>query len=428
MHAGVHLRPKTNMRTHTAGGANHIYRRWPGMERILWLIAILAAASCEASNTPALPETAPRANAAGALDDGTFLQRIDPLGGQWSVERIGGEDFQHFKAWIHFTAGGFLNHGAGCSGGYPAFYRIDGQRLTITRREDVRVGKCGSGAPATRAAAAASERRLAVFLDQAVAWERPDDRALILTAKDGTRAVLTRPVEPHPDLAGRWIIERIGGHTLVTERRPPILSISLRSIDVVADCNRMGAPFTIPAPGRIAVTTPIIATEMGCAPEDHAEDALMTTAIASATAYRFESDRLVFIGGPGMVLRRPPPPDRRLAGEYESCGNTLLGAYHEGAITLAINERTMRDNANCTAEYRAEGPELNLRLADSPACAAKAPPFVPGEPVSVGGAISTLAVTRPDGFGFNDEGQLILRTNRGLLTLCRKGSPPPFGG
>lgn len=397
------------------------------MERILWLI-VLAVASCEASNSPALPEAAPRAPAAGAVDDGTFLQRIDPLGGQWSVERIGGEDFQRFKGWINFSAGGFLNHGAGCSGGYPAFYRLDGQRLRIIRREAIRVGKCGSGTPTTAAEAAASERRLAAFLDQVAAWQKPDDRTLVLTAKDGARALLTRPVEPHPDLAGRWIIEAIGGQPLVTERRPPTLSVSRGSIGVVADCNRMGGPFTIPVPGRIVVATPIIGTQMGCAPEDEAEDALMTKAISSATAYRFEGDRLVFSGGPGMVLRRPPPPDRRLAGEYESCGNTLLGAYHEGPITLAIDERTMHDNAGCTAEYSAEGPELNLRLADSPACAAKAPPFVPGEPVSVGGAISTLAVTRPNGFGFNDEGQLILRTNRGLLTMCRKGSPPPFGG
>ena len=416
------------MRHQAPGGANHSCQRWPGMERILWLIAILGAASCEASNIPALRGAAPSAQGAAAVDDGTFLERIDPVGGQWSMERIGGEDFQRFNAWINFSAGGFLNHGAGCSGGYPAFYQIDGRRMTITRREDVRVGKCGSAAPATAAAAAASERRLAAFLDHAVAWERPEDRTLILTTKDGTRAVLTRPVEPQPDLAGRWIIESIGGKAFVTERRPPTLTISMGSIGVVADCNRIGGPFTIPAPGRIAVTTPVVGTEKGCDPEDSAEDALMTKAMTSATAYRFEGDRLVFIGGPGMVMRRPSPPDRRLAGEYEWCGNTLLGAYHEGPITLAINERTMRDNAGCTAEYTAEGPELNLRLADSPACAAKVPPFVPGEPVPVGGEISTLAVTRPDGFGFDDQGRLILRTNRGLLTMCRKGSPRPFGG
>ena len=70
---------------------------------------------------------------------------------------------------------------------------------------------------------------------------------------------------------------------------------------------------------------------------------------------------------------------------------------------------------------------MSLQLDDSTACADNAPPFRPGEPVGVGGEISTLAVTRPDGFAFNEQGQLILRTNRGLLTMCRKGDPPPFG-
>ena len=398
------------------------------MARILWLISLLATASCEASNAPTPPAPLPSAKPAGAVDDGTFLQRIDPLGGQWRVERIGGEDFQRFKAWVNFSAGGFLNHGAGCSGGHPAFYRLDGQRLTIIRREAAQIGKCAAATPATRAEAAASERRLTAFLDEAATWERPNDQTLILTSKDGTRALLTRPVEPHPDLAGRWIIETIGGQPLETERRPPTLSISMRSIGVVADCNSMGAPFTIPRPGRIAVTPPIMGTAIGCGPEDAAEDALMTKAMTSATSYQLHDDRLVFTGGPGMVLRRPSPPDLQLVGEYEACGNTLLGAYHEGPITLAIDERTMRDNAGCTADYFAEGPKLALRLADAPACAAKAPPFVPGEPIPVGGAISPLAVTRPDGFGFNEEGRLILRTGRGLLTMCRKGSPPPFGG
>src|SRR5687767_7748737 len=99
------------------------------MERILYLAAILSASSCGVSEMAAPPEPAPglRPASTGAVDDGTFLERIDPLGGQWAVERIGDEDFTRFKGWINFNAGGFLNHGAGCSGGYPAFYRLDGQ-------------------------------------------------------------------------------------------------------------------------------------------------------------------------------------------------------------------------------------------------------------------------------------------------------------
>lgn len=398
------------------------------MKHLAPFAALLALASCGTPSETPPPVAAPSASGAGAVDDGTFLDRIDPLGGQWLVERIGGEDFERFKAWVHFSAGGFLNHGAGCSGGYPAFYRLDGPHLAITRREAVRTGKCGPAGSASPEAAAASEHRLAAFLDEAAAWEKPDGRTLILTARDGTRALLSRPTEPDPQLAGRWIIETIGGRPFVTESRPPTLSIAMGSIGVVGDCNRMGAPFTIPAPGRIALTAPIVGTERGCSPEDAAEDALMAKALASVTAYRLQAGRLVFTGGPGMVLRRPPLPDRRLAGEYEACGNTLLGAYHDGPIRLAIDARAIRDNAGCTAEYRADGPQLTLRLADDPACAAKAPPFVPGEAISIGGAHSTLALTRPDGFGFDEEGRLILRTARGLLTMCRKGSPRPFGG
>jgi heat shock protein HslJ len=398
--------------------------------RFLSLVPLLAAAACDAANAPARPPTPPALQpvlVAGAVDDGTYLGRIDPLGGQWSVERLGNEDFRGFKGWINFSAGGFLNHGAGCAGGYPAFYRLDGQSIAITRREAIQVGKCAGASPASRADSAASERRLASFLDQLVSWHKPDAYTLLLTARDGTRAVLTRPAEPYPDLAGRWIIESIGGQPLVTERRPPTLSIRMRSIGVHTDCNSMGSEFSIPAPGRIAVAGPIVGTAIGCAPEDQAEDDLMSRAIRSATAYRLENDRLTLTGGPGLVARRPPAPNRRLAGEYRACGNTLLGGYHEGPITLAIDERTIRDNAGCVAEYSAQGPDLRLRLAGGPACAAEATPFVPGDPVPVGGAISTLAVTRPDGFGFTDDGQLILRTNRGLLTMCRQGAPPPFG-
>ena len=120
----------------------------------------------------------------------------------------------------------------GLGGGYPAFYRLEGDRIAITRLEAIRTGKCAgtpelaNGTPALRAAAAASERRLAAFIDRLSGWSRDGD-VLILTARDGTRAVLTTPAEPHPELAGRWLIESIGGAPLVTERRPPILSIAM---------------------------------------------------------------------------------------------------------------------------------------------------------------------------------------------------------
>jgi hypothetical protein len=71
---------------------------------------------------------------------------------------------------VSFSAGGFINHGAGCGGGYPAFYRLDGERVTVTRIEPIRTGKCAgtpelaNGSAALRAAAADSERELAAFV------------------------------------------------------------------------------------------------------------------------------------------------------------------------------------------------------------------------------------------------------------------------
>ncbi len=386
---------------------------------------VLVLAACAAS------ADSPAATDAVAHDD-SYLTQIDPLGGQWRVERVGDADFSRFETWVNFSAGGFLNHGAGCAGGYPAFYRLDGESVTVTRIEPIRIGKCAgtrqlaTGSAALREAAADSERRLAAFIDELSGWRRQGD-TLVLTARDGTQAILSQPAEPHPELAGRWLIETIGGERLVTERRPAVLSIAMNNIGAYADCNSMGSGFTIPTPGQMQVEGPIVGTAIGCAPEDQAEDDLMARAMRSATAYRLDGDRLIFTGGPGMTVRRPPPPNRQLTGEYESCGNTMLGAYHEGPITLMIGAETIRDNASCAARYRADGPNLTLELDDSPACADSAPPFKPGEPVAVGGGISTLAVARPDGFAFNEQGQLILRTARGLLTMCRKGAPPPFG-
>lgn len=405
------------------------------MRPLACLIPMALVACAAPANGPAATESAApsQSTAAGPADDGSYLAQIDPLGGQWRVGPIGDVDMPRWDAWVNFSAGGFINHGAGCAGGYPAFYRLDGLRIAVTRIETIRIGRCaGTQEMATatapvRAAAAESERVLAAFIDSLASWRRIDAHTLELVARDGRRTTLTRLPEPHPELAGRWLIESIGGEPLLTERRPATLSISMNNIGVYADCNSMGSGFTIPAPGRMEVTGPIMGTAIGCGPEDQAEDDLMARAITMATAYRIEDDRLTLIGGPGMVVRRPPPPDRRLAGEYEACGNTLLGAYHDGPITLAIGPNTMRDNARCEASYRVDGPNLTLELDDSPACADRAPPFLPGEPVGVGGEISTLAVARPDGFGFNEQGQLILRTGRGLLTMCRKGSPPPFG-
>ena len=109
----------------------------------------------------------------------------------------------------------------GAAAAIPPFTGSTASRSRSPGEKRSRSANAPAPNPPSRAASAASERRLAAFLDQLAGWQRPDDRTLILTAKDGTRATLTRPVEPHPEIAGRWIIESIGGKPLVTERRPP---------------------------------------------------------------------------------------------------------------------------------------------------------------------------------------------------------------
>lgn len=397
------------------------------MKRLLSLCFLAAACSAPVEPPPGAPSVE-RAHAglAIAADDGTYLARIDPLGGQWRLVRLGDEDFTPFEAWINFSSGGFLNHGAGCSGGYPAFYRLDGQRVTLTRLEPIRTGHCQEYNGPSRSAAVDSERRLAVFLDGLQSWRRVDDRTLVLIGQGGVEAILTAPVEPNPDLAGRWRIETIGGEALVTERRPPTLSFALTGVGAYADCNSFGATYSVPSPGRLAVEGPVVSTAIGCPPEDAAEDDLMARAITGATGYRIAGDRLTLSGAPGLVARRFPEPDRRLPGEYEHCGNTMLGAYHEGPLTLTFDEDTATDQTGCRAAFVADGPNLTLRL-DRETCTGEQTPFIPGRPDSVGGDISLLATTPPDAFAFDSQGRLVLRTHRGLLGMCRRGSPPPFG-
>lgn len=361
-----------------------------------------------------------------AVDDGSYLASIDPLGGPWRIMRIGTDDLSAHDAWVNFSAGGLLSHGAGCAGGHPAFYSIQGNRITTTRIEPVRRRQCKGNDNRRGFEVAASELELAALIDDLADWARPNARTLVLTTRGGTQAVLSRPVEPSPELAGRWVIETIGDEPFATETRPPILTIGGSHISAFADCNSFGAAFTAMAGDRVSIDGPVVGTQMGCAPADMAEDDLMARAIGEASEIRVTDGRLIIIGGPGLSARRPDAPDRRFSGRYEACGDTLLGAYHDGPITLAIDETSLVDQTGCRATYQAQGPNLTLEL-DGSSCTGKPTPYVPGQPVSIGGETSWLATVPPDGFGFDNQGRLILRTHRGLLGLCRVGSPPLFG-
>lgn len=71
------------------------------MTRRSCLALLLALAGCTFPvNAPVPQRSASAPIAAGAEDDGTYLRRIDPLGGQWRVERLGQQDFTRFNGLV----------------------------------------------------------------------------------------------------------------------------------------------------------------------------------------------------------------------------------------------------------------------------------------------------------------------------------------
>lgn len=404
--------------------------RWPALVPALALLAGCAAAverESVADNAAIAPFGSP-----GPIDDGSYLSRIDPLGGQWRVDAVGqavyppGDRARANFSYVTFSDGGFLNSYAGCSGGYPAFYRLDGPRIAVTRREKVTIGKCADPGAAGR------ETMLAAFLDRAVGWSIPAPGALVLTAADGTRARLSQPPDPHPELSGRWRVVSIGGAPFMTREQPGEVGIGFGAfgggISAKAACNHFSANLTIA--GSTLDASDGVSTLIGCDPPRQALDAKLFGAVGGVRSFVVRPDgRLVLSGATEMVLERFPPPDRHLVGSYTHCGNTVLGAGHAGEVTLAIDRNTIRDNSGCTARYTADGPGLDLTLSAETSCRATAasPMYDGTNTVEIGGALSPLAILRPDGFGFDRRGQLILRTVRGNLTLCRAGQRKPFG-
>lgn len=376
-------------------------------------ISLLALAACSAALEPQGRKAVPDDPEAMSVPIGeAALAQIDPLGGTWLVRRVGEVPFPADRGIVTFSGGGFLTHEAGCGGGHPAFYQArPGGSLEIRRREAVRIGKCEAPLSAEH------ERHLASFLDRAVRWERTGGQ-LTLTDSAGRVAVMERPVDPVPALAGRWNVVSIGGRSW-DGPEPAMVQFAPGWMSGNAGCNTGGAVWGSPDAGRITVGS-FASTQMGCDPVLMQSDAELFGALSGVSGYRTGADgRMILTGRQEMVLERPPMPSARLEGQYQGCGNTLVGMYG-GELTMDFNRETVIDQAGCRAAYSVDGTALALDLDDRPACSIPQIDRWDEGRDYAGRDVSTLALLRPDALAFDETGRLVMRAADGrTLTLCR---------
>ena len=260
----------------------------------------------EAGQSP----VAPAADASGAahsdIEAASSADRpateASQIFGRWFVDSVGSLAFPApaigIRAFITFDESGFLSHAAACGGGYPAFYTLEGDRLSIARREAVVYGKCEGAGGEQR------ERALTSALDTAVTWQVDGTRLTIVSA-DGTVTRLSRPTEPIPELGGEWIVRSIAGAPLGSDR-PATVSFSRGFLSAVADCNHLSTTYDADGRGSLRVTGDMATTLIGCSPQDEAEDALLFGALSGVTGWRVERDgTLSLSGSEAMELRRP---------------------------------------------------------------------------------------------------------------------------
>ena len=272
------------------------------LKEILVLLSLVSLCSCApmAQDEPVPSKhvstgEVPPAAATPAREDRSIV-------GTWRVVSVAGKPFPDPETGlfpnVQFDEHGFLSHWAGCGGAFPAFYELDGARIRITRREEVRIGKCAAPGDAER------ERALATALDAVSTWSLDDD-LLTLTTGSGTKVVLGPPKEPIPALGGKWILMTIDGKPLGSDRSP-VVTFSRGFLGAAADCNRLSAEYTADAQGGFHAPGPFATTEIGCAPADHAEDERLFGALNSVRSWEIErSGRLVLSGARRLVLRRP---------------------------------------------------------------------------------------------------------------------------
>ncbi|ANY19192.1 META domain protein [Tsuneonella dongtanensis] len=260
------------------------------------LLALPLLTGCMAAPSEPAPTSGPDTPVAST--DAPARPAQGPLFGKWIVERVGTTDYPGDEAFVHFQSADFINHSGGCGGSQPAFYALDGDRITLTRREKPVVGKCPNAAYAAR------ERALNGFLDTLVRWRKPLPGVLVLTAADGTEARLAIEAYPIPAIAGEWTVETIGGKPF----GPASVLFAAKGVSARAECNTLYTEYAL-GPGGVRIEPGGAVTEIGCPPALQAQDETLFGALGQVTGHRIESGgRLVLTGGPGLVLRRAIPP------------------------------------------------------------------------------------------------------------------------
>lgn len=353
---------------------------------------------------------------AGAHSD--RMRVVDPLGGSWRPVRIGTIAVpEAAEARLFFNGGSEYSTQAGC-GNFGGFYSVEGARLRVVQRDPIHLGKCRDRASARL------ETALAGFIAQASTYDLIPGGTLRIVARDGRTGLFRRPPPVIAALGGRWVVESIGGDSIPAARRAR-LHFHESWVSAAADCNQFGARVRPNAAGF--TVSDGAATQMGCGPEREAFDDRLFGAVGKSRRYvALAGGRMRLEGGEPLVLLRPAAISPSLPGSYSACRSNPRGVMYDGVPAMTFTRDEVRDSAGCRASYRADGALLAIRRENSKECAAPPQSFASAD-LEVGERTSLLASLRPDAFAFDEEGVLRLRTNRGLLDMCRIGEPRPFG-
>lgn len=355
---------------------------------------------------------------AGARSDN--MRIVDPLGGGWKPIRIGTVVVPPAsKAHVSFRAGNEYSAHVGC-GAVEGTYSLDGSRIRTKQSDPMDTSGCND------AASARIGKALSAFMPLTSTYALLADGSLRIVASDGRTALFRRPVAAVPALNGRWELERIGRDEIAS-RRDMRVHFGGEAVSAFAGCNHWNGQIKTTRTGFTVDQS--MMTLIGCRPELAAFDGRLFSAVRNAQHYAVLPANRVRLEGSGesLTLRRPPATSPSLPGVYRACGSNLRGISYNSVPAITFTATAVRDSAGCAGTYRAKGALLDIKRDDSRICST--PPAAPYNFVEleIGDQGSILALLRPDGYAFDEEGVLRLRTRRGILNLCRDGERQPLG-